>query len=601
VTERAEQRGTAIRAGAGRSLASMQRYVTRFRPSTRAWIVLALLLLGTGIFLFQETRGTTLWFDEWQWALNRRGNDVDTFLQPHNDHLSLVPLVVYRLLFATAGLGDYGPYRAIVIVGHLACVLLVFVYATRRVGSLFGLLAASLVLFIGPAWQNIIWPFQMAWMISLAAGLGALLMLDRRDRAGDVAACGLLSLSIASSGIGIPIALGLVIDLIWGRRRWRDLWIVAAPLALYAVWYLQYANSAWIRGAKAAGIPDPLVNGILLAPGYVAASAGDSLAAVLGLEGQTGLDLSGPGTLLTWGPPLALAAAGLVVWRITRLRALPARGAELFTIVVAFWALTAVTRGFISQPYTSRYLYVGGLFVVLLAVELSRGITVPRWAAALAAVAVAAIALSNLGAFRDGGRYMRVQAQLTRAQIGALDITEPIAKPTYVANPYFGLVAGRYFAAKRAIGSPAVTPAKLAAEPENIRLTVDSQLVHIHELGLQGSSGVLGTRPAVDSAVGGTVSAKGGCVSFVPAAVTAGTPVRELQITAPPAGIRVAAGQDSATVGVRRFADEFQPIGTVDASSQATLRIRPDLAARPWHVRVATTTPAMVCGLGNRR
>lgn len=87
------------------------------------------LLVVSGALLWHLTRGTTLWFDEWQWALNRPGGDLGTYLRPHNEHLSLVPIAIYKALFVTAGLEHYGPYRALVIAGHLACVSLVFVHA----------------------------------------------------------------------------------------------------------------------------------------------------------------------------------------------------------------------------------------------------------------------------------------------------------------------------------------------------------------------------------------------------------------------------------------------------------------------------------------
>lgn len=107
------------------------------------------LLVVSGALLWHLTRGTTLWFDEWQWALNRRGGDLGTYLRPHNEHLSLVPIAIYKALFVTAGLEHYGPYRALVIAGHLACVSLVFVYARRRVGDVAAVVAASLLLFLG--------------------------------------------------------------------------------------------------------------------------------------------------------------------------------------------------------------------------------------------------------------------------------------------------------------------------------------------------------------------------------------------------------------------------------------------------------------------
>ena len=75
-----------------------------------------------------------------------------------------------------------------------------------------------------PAWQNILWPFQVGWLLSLAAGLGALLALDRGDRRGEAAACALVALSLASSGIGVAIAAGVLVDVLW--RRPRAAWIV---------------------------------------------------------------------------------------------------------------------------------------------------------------------------------------------------------------------------------------------------------------------------------------------------------------------------------------------------------------------------------------
>ena len=47
--------------------------------------------------------------------------------------------------------------------------LLLYVYARRRVGPYLALLPAIVVLFAGPGWQDILWPFQIAWLISIAA------------------------------------------------------------------------------------------------------------------------------------------------------------------------------------------------------------------------------------------------------------------------------------------------------------------------------------------------------------------------------------------------------------------------------------------------
>ena len=133
-----------------------------------------LIALLAGAWLMHETRGTTLWFDEWLWALEYR-DGLHTFIAPHNGHPTLVPFTIYRLLFATVGIDHSAPYRLVGIAGHLLVVTLLYVYAARRAGAAVGFLAAGSILLLGPGWQNIIWPLQIGWPISIACGLGGLL------------------------------------------------------------------------------------------------------------------------------------------------------------------------------------------------------------------------------------------------------------------------------------------------------------------------------------------------------------------------------------------------------------------------------------------
>src|SRR3954452_10348559 len=58
---------------------SRWRELGRLEPDRLAWIALAGLLLVGAAFLYHETRGTTLTWDDWGWVLERRGGGVDTF------------------------------------------------------------------------------------------------------------------------------------------------------------------------------------------------------------------------------------------------------------------------------------------------------------------------------------------------------------------------------------------------------------------------------------------------------------------------------------------------------------------------------------------
>ena len=429
------------------------RGLRRMEPDRLAWIALAGLLVVGAAFIYYETRGTTPLADEWGWALERRGGGLDTFLKPHNEHFSLIPVALYKLLFVTAGLGNNGPYRAMVVAGHLSCVALVFVYAKRRVGSYLALLGAALLLFFGPGWQNILWPFQIGSLLSLGAGLGALLMLDRADRRGDVGACLLLGVSLASSGLGLAIALGVAVDLLWGGRRWRRAWIVAAPLALYALWWIGYGNAHnFVR------------HNIVAVPGYAADAAAAAISSLAGLTEAAALR---PDTPLAWGRPLAVLAVVVLLWRLAATQPVPRRVVTLLAIVLSFWTLTALNRAQISTPFESRYVYVGAFFLLLLAVEVAHGTRLPRRARPLLAVAVAAAIVSNLGVLRDNARLVRSESQLVKADLAAVDIGRPVARrdlalTTFPAYPLLVVKVGPYLAAKKAIGSPASTPTELA-------------------------------------------------------------------------------------------------------------------------------------------
>jgi hypothetical protein len=553
---------------------------------------LALTLGAAGAFFIHETRGTTFWVDEWTWALQRRGGGLDTFLQPHNEHLSLIPIVIYKALFASAGLSDYTPYRLMITIAHLTSVTLLFFYARSRVGVLLAAAAAALMLFFGPGAHNIIWPFQVGWQISLITGIGVFMMLDRHDRLGDTIACVLLGLSLASSGLGLPIALGVAVDVLLGPRRRRGAWIVGAPLALYGLWWIAYQNAEFAR------------HSLFVAGRFAADAAAGTVSSLLGLGGLT---IGHPGAALEWGRPLAVLAAVVLLWRLAGIRPVPPRVLALMTILLSFWFLTGLRRAGLSAPDESRYLYVGAFFVLLLAVELVRGVTIrPRAMLLIGAVAVSAI-VSNVGILRDADRDQRAQGQLTRAQLGVLELTRPVVKPDFVLErfpgfPFLIVRAQEYFAAAKELGTPAATASQLASYPEDVRQAADVETARADRAGLEPSeSETTGNlAPEVNSTSGGTTSRRGACAVFRPSPATASGERSELSLTLPPAGILLRAEGSPATIALRRFADDFpsEPLARIAADRSVTLRVARDLATQPWHVQINPEGGVAACGGG---
>ncbi len=552
----------------------------------RTAVTLGALLILAGAWLMYESRGTTLWFDDWIWALEYRDNSLDGLIGPHNGHPTLVPVLVYRLLFATVGIDQSAPYRAVGIAGHLLVVAVLFVYTLRRAGAGLALLAAVLILFFGPGWQNIVWGLQIGWLTSVAGGLGALMMLDRRDRTGDVAACALILVTIAASGPGIAIAAGLVVEVVLTRGLRRS-WIALAPFGVFAVWWLAYQDSGAVRHA------------VTLAPGFVADSASATLSALAGLSGPL---ITEESASLGWGRPLAVAAVALILWRLWRVERVPTRVLTLLAVLGAFWFLTALQRAGIGPAESSRYVYVSAVFTVALAVELVRGLVITRRAWLVIGAAAALITVANAGDMRSGAGFLRDQGLLTRAGLTVLEIAEPVARPDEPAEgiPGYPLVVvpvGRYFEMARDLGTPAASVEELAGAPESVRLRADEELAAIHEVTLQPSEAAgSGTAPpTVDSVAGGDVTERGGCVEFAPAAAGPADPPPTVDLTVPPGGLLVTG---AATVAVRRFAGGFpeDPIGRVAPGGSGLLAIRADRAPQPWHARVMPQARMTACG-----
>ncbi len=305
----------------------------RIAPAT---IVLSVLLGAGGLVLLYAGRHLTFFYDEWAFVLDRRGGSVGTYLDPHNGHLVLFPVVVYKLLFAIFGLRHYTPYRLVTVVLHLIACAELYVLARRRIGPWLALAPTTLLLCLGSAWQVLLWPFQISYLGSVVGGLGALLVLETGStRRRDVATAALLTLAVGSSGLGLAFVVGCGALILMRRDPWRRLWVVIVPAVLFGIWYL-----GWATGEHTTS------DAILAAPQYVANAAAGASA------GLAGLDQS-------WGPPLALLIlAILVLASVRRPGGIPTpMVVAIAAAALTFWTLAAVTRADSPDPTASRYLY----------------------------------------------------------------------------------------------------------------------------------------------------------------------------------------------------------------------------------------------------
>ncbi len=501
--------------------------------------VLAAISAIAAALILSYGSGLTFLRDEWIFLLYRDGSNLDTYLASHAGHLVAIPAAIYLFLFKAVGPDSYVWWRILGVVVYIASAWLVFALARPRLGGPAAIAPALVILFLGSSWLNILWPFQMAFTGAVVFGLLALLALDMKSRAGDIAACAALVIAVGWSGVAVPFLAAAAAGLVVRRRVGAAWWAVAAPVALIAAWNLRYGVD---RPDYAANLPD--------VPSY----ALHMLAAIpMGLFGTS----QGVGIVL------AIAGIGLAAWGLWTVRQSSPLAWEAAAGLLAFVAVTALSRAQDDDPGSNRYIYVSVVFALLLAAGVApRGVKGNLPTAALLVVAVLTLP-HNLGEMKTGRSDLRYTSGIVKAELGAVEISRGTVDPAYSPEmvEFYAVPAGLYLAAiDRYADSPADTPAQITAAREEERRDADNVLVEALPVAL---------RPAPASAAR---SCRG-------REVTDGAllPRRGVVITAGAAGPAVA--------GVRRFADAFTKVGTVPSGASRLLAPPRDLAPSvPWHL-----------------
>jgi hypothetical protein len=545
------------------------------RRAYAAPAALGLLMVVAFVLLFRKGLGTTFFYDEWNFVLNRRGWDPHSLLRPHNEHLSLLPVLIYKLLFVTVGLSHYWVYRVVLLLAHLLCVGLLFALLRRRIGDGFALLASVGILFFGAAWQDLVEPFQVSFLGSIAAGLAMFLFLDRHDPRGDVLATIALAVSISSSGLGISFAVAAAVEVLWAADRGRRWWVPVIPLVLYGLWYLGWGKSGFHSG------------NITATPEYVANAASGVVGSFLGLS-------------LDYGRPLLIVLVLLVIWAIA-FRPVPSpRFFAGLAGGLSFWTLTALSRAQLHDPTGSRYLYPGAVFVLVALSGLAPTLRV-RWGWLVVGwVVVAAAIVSNWAPLRDNAATVQDWGHIVQAELGAAEIVgkDKIA-PAYHLDPARApdIYVGKYFAAIADYhSSPAWTPAEIARSAPQYRAVADAELNILYNWALKPAPG--GKSSSTGALTGYTTqsvagSVRGPCVRFTP---NAPNPAIELPVPAHGLLFRTA-DSGGAQLFLRRFADNIgsAPYATLRPGSQSLLRLPADGAPQPWLLHVVPQGPLQIC------
>ncbi len=539
-------------------------------------LLLCAALLASGALILALTRDLTFFQDTWAFLMYRRELSVDALLQPHNEHIVLLPVAFEILFLNIFGMSSALPEFVLLTAMLLVSATLLFVYARRRVGDWPALMAATLLLFLGPAWLDLLWPFELGFVGAILFGIAMLLALDRDDSSGDVAACAFLTLAAGFSNLGVAFMAAAAVNLLQ-RRRDRGLrraYIVAVPALLFAAWYV-----GWGRDAES----HLALRNVLDSPHYVLEGLAASVESLLGLSTAP---IEGIATV-GWGQPLLVALVALVVFRQLRRPGLSAGFWPVAAATATSWFLTAFNYIPGREATTGRYMYAGGVFVLLLAVELLRDVRFGRRALAVSGAITLAAVASNLHFLHDGADWLKSQTVLTRSDLAAIEISRRTVDPDFRLTPtvagtssLIDVAARDYLEAERDFGSPAYTPQELAAAPAAGRRQADIVLSRALPLSTV-------VRPGAH--IPGRE--RGDCISV-------GSSSRTSNVALAPGATRIdVASGPPVRISLRRFASGAYPVHAKAApgDSVTILRIPPDRAPQPWYLHVDAAQQARVC------
>ena len=556
---------------------------------TRRWSWLWLVAVCGASALLLVILGTKLSFfsDDWYFLLQRPGlsshGGIDVLLAPHNGNLVAVDVVIYKALIGVFGLRSQLPFR-LVFAGLIVAVgVMVYLLVSERMGRTPGLIAAAIVLFLGPAWEDLLFIASIDLIGSLATGLAALLLLERDTRRRNLAACGLLVGSVLMSNLGLAFVVAAAVAIAL-RRRPAQLWIPLAPAALFAIWWISYGSdaSSSVSASNVAHLPR-----------FILESIASALASLTGLNRTSGTSLYVRGGIVF----VLVAVAAGVRWR---------RGVRVSSWILvfaaaafSFWTLTGLNYDpFLERtPSASRYQLIGVSLLLVMLAELFRSVRLGAARLAVMLAIAALVLVSNIDELSSGYRFLRAQSRYVMADLGALRIAQANAPSSLrlVGPGLFlsGITAGRYFSAADAHGSPPFySPAEIAAASASQRQEADNVLIAADVVVTPSAGRPAAARCRTVSAgpVGDTpgLTLRSGGLLVTNLARPHGGPPSPVRPQSPPATLERLA-KHLPSVRMRRFGPTgvSHPVAFVLPGRQVSITVKRDSVNLPWHVTLS--------------
>lgn len=418
-------------------------------------LLAAAMAISTWLVLSLNS-GLTFINDEWDPLLNRPGWGIDQIFAPFNGHPTMIPMVIYKTVQEVFGMDSTRPVQVV----HAALLLVMngvlFVYLRRRVGDWAALIGTVLVLFLGAAFEILIFSFTMNFTGAIAAGIGALLALDRDDRTGDIVATALLVLGLCISLVVLPFLIAATVE--WylnPRGRTNRIFLPGVPIAFFAVW--------WLTFGREAGTSSFAISNVLTTPWMAFETFSSGFMSLFGLA--TGGGNQGDQPNLIWGKLIALAALALAIWRIKVIGRPPPRDLLVSgSALLAFLLILGLSEDEARQPTFSRFQLPVVILILMTASCLLEGVRIKAsWLVGGALVALISVQAGVRLWQQEATNQWTVASQYVRTYVTGIELAGRDATPkeTMGIGPWVTIAPTRFIAVSNEYGSPALSQAEL--------------------------------------------------------------------------------------------------------------------------------------------
>lgn len=314
-----------------------------------------LTLMGGFFLLLYCNRDQWFFGDEWDFLAHRGVTGADHSLwEPHTEHWSTVPILIYRALYSLYGVRTYVPYVVVLVLLHLAVAHLLWrVLLQAGVDQTVATALATVFVVLGAGYENLLWAFQIGFIGSVALGMAGLLLVNHDGRWGgrDFAGWAVSIVGLMFSGVSVTMVTvaGLAVFM---RRGWRHaLLTVSVPGVIYLTWF-------FFTGNKNVGDDERTLDDVFKYPEYIWNGLRTAVEATVGFQGAGAVILLGLAAFLLRrggrskgpaAPAFACALGALMLFAIIATgRAglgIESSGASRYTYLVMALALPAMGLG----------------------------------------------------------------------------------------------------------------------------------------------------------------------------------------------------------------------------------------------------------------